>query len=114
MAKIHAVNWRWGFEFLNRPERDKPGLDQYLIGIVEWDSWAGAGRTQPVADAARDYLLANKPTATPISLVWGDPIPANILYATDLSVAAVMDWEAVSIGPGEIDLGWWLVFDEFF
>lgn len=114
MAKVHAVDWRCGFEFLNRPERGEPGLDQYLSGIAEWHRWAGAGRAQPVADAALDYLLANKPSGTSTNLVWGDSIPANILFAADLSVAAVIDWEAVSIGPGEIDLGWWLVFDEFF
>jgi len=36
------------------------------------------------------------------------------MFADDLSVAAVIDWEAAAIGPGEIDLGWWLMFDELF
>jgi aminoglycoside phosphotransferase (APT) family kinase protein len=44
-------------------------------------------------------------------VLWGDPNPGNFLFADDLSVAAVLDFEAAALGPGEIDLAWWLMMD---
>jgi hypothetical protein len=46
-------------------------------------------------------------------LLWGDARTGNIIFAADRSVAAVIDWEFASIGPPEIDLGWWLMMDEY-
>src|SRR3546814_10026927 len=39
-AKLHRIDWRDGFEFLNQPERGEPGLDQYLNYMEEWYRWA--------------------------------------------------------------------------
>jgi aminoglycoside phosphotransferase (APT) family kinase protein len=30
-----------------------------------------------------------------------------------LSVAAMLDWEGATLGPPEIDVAWWVMFDEF-
>ena len=114
MARIHSVPWTEGFGFLDAPERGAPGLDQYLGFVEEWYRWAAQGRPQPVADAALDHLKRNRPAGTQASVLWGDAIPANILFAPDLTVAAVIDWEMVAIGPGEVDLGWWLFFDSLY
>ena len=114
IARIHQVPWREGFAFLDQPARGEPGLDQYLAFVAEWYAWAAQGRVQPVADAALDYLLRNRPAGTTVSVLWGDAIPANMLFAPDLSVSAVIDWEMVALGPGEMDLGWWLFFDHLY
>jgi aminoglycoside phosphotransferase (APT) family kinase protein len=45
-------------------------------------------------------------------LCWGDPRPGNIIW-NDHRAACVTDWEAVYIGPPELDLGWWLMFDRW-
>jgi aminoglycoside phosphotransferase (APT) family kinase protein len=34
-----------------------------------------------------------------------------MLFGDDLSVSAVLDFEAAALGPGEVDLGWWLFMD---
>src|SRR3546814_19957051 len=34
-AKLHRIEWRDGFEFLNQPERGEPGLEQYLNYMEE-------------------------------------------------------------------------------
>src|SRR3546814_2153244 len=47
-AKLHRIEWRDGFEFLNQPERGEPGLDQYLNYMEEWYRWAAKGRTMPI------------------------------------------------------------------
>jgi aminoglycoside phosphotransferase (APT) family kinase protein len=114
MAKVHRIDWRYGFAFMNEPARGAPGLDQYLHYVEEWFRWAAAGREQPTSDAALDYLKTNKPADAPVGLLWGDAIPANMLFAADNSVAAVIDWEMAALGPGEVDLGWWLFFDGLF
>jgi aminoglycoside phosphotransferase (APT) family kinase protein len=36
------------------------------------------------------------------------------LFALDGDVAAVLDWEMAELGPAEVDLGWWLVTEEFY
>ena len=39
---------------------------------------------------------------------------SNILFSTDLSVSSVLDWELAALGPAEIDIAWWLFFDDLF
>lgn len=39
---------------------------------------------------------------------WGDARIGNMLFAGDLSVAGVLDWEMVGLGSPELDLAWWL------
>lgn len=114
MAKVHRLDWRDGFEFMDDKARGPAGLDQYLAFVEDWFNWAAAGREQPTADAALAWLKANKPKDAPAGLVWGDAIPANLLFKDDQSVSAVIDWEMAALGPGEVDLGWWLFFDGLF
>lgn len=113
-ARLHRHDWRDGFTFLDRPERGKPGLDQYVGYLREWYDWAVKGRDVPVLKAALDYVVANQPADAQVAVVWGDPTPSNTLYRPDGSVAALIDWELGALGPGEMDLAWWLYFDELF
>src|SRR5690606_40823975 len=43
-----------------------------------------------------------------VSVLWGDPTPSNVLWREDLSVSGIIDFESVTLGPPEADLGWWL------
>ncbi len=114
MAAVHRVPWQPDFAFLQDRSSAAPGLDQYLEWVRQWYLWARRDRVQPVADAALDYLVANRPSDTPTGILWGDSQPSNMLFADDGRVAAVLDWEMASLGPGEVDLAWWLFFDEFY
>jgi aminoglycoside phosphotransferase (APT) family kinase protein len=114
LARVHKVDWRDGFEFMSGLTDGAPGLEQYLHHIERWFTWAANGREQPVADAALEWLRRNQPDNAPVQVIWGDAIPANTLFADDLSVAALLDWEMAALGPGEIDLAWFLLFDDFF
>ncbi len=114
IAKLHKVSWRDGFDFLDEPARGRSGLDQYLDWVREWYLWARKDRPQPVADAVLEYLFENKPIDTRTGVLWGDATPANIIFAPDLSVAAILDFEMAALGPGEVDLAWWLFFDDFY
>jgi len=41
-------------------------------------------------------------------LNWGDARVGNTIFSDDLTAAVVLDWEMVTLGRREPDLGWWL------
>ncbi|KJS05060.1 MAG: hypothetical protein VR73_13155 [Gammaproteobacteria bacterium BRH_c0] len=108
LAGLHRLDWRQGFEFLNQPQYGEPGIDQLLNWLVAWRDWAAKGRKLPVVDAAVDYLLRERPADAGVSVLWGDPTPSNVLWRDDQTVAGIIDFESVTLGPPEADLGWWL------
>lgn len=114
LAKLHEIDWRDGFQFLDRPDRGAPGLDQYLGYLVAWHSARGQGRNLPILDAAMRWVLENRPEHTDTCVLWGDPTPSNVMWRSDGSVAALIDWELAALGPRELDLAWWLYFDDLF
>jgi aminoglycoside phosphotransferase (APT) family kinase protein len=114
LARIHQLDWTQGFNFLNQPARGAPGLDQYLHMVTDWYRWARGDREHPVSDAAIDFLMRECPTEAPVAVLWGDPTPANIVFRDDLMVSAVIDWEMAALGPPEVDVAWWLFFDDLF
>lgn len=114
LVKVHSIDWRDGFAFLDRPDRGAPGLDQYLGYLREWYASVKQGRAMPIVDAAMAYVLDNKPTDAEVCVLWGDPTPSNTMWRPDGSVAALIDWELAALGPPELDLAWWLYFDDLF
>src|SRR3546814_2063073 len=65
-------------------------------------------------DAALDYILQNKPAQAPVNVLWGDATPANVMFDDEGKVKALSDWELATRGPAELDLAWWLYFDDLF
>ena len=114
IAAVNRVDWRNGLEFLDDPKRGKTGLQQLLSWIEEWLRWALRGRSHPVAEATIAYLKAKAPADPPVNLVWGDAIPANLLFDEDNKVSGIIDWEWACLGPAECDLAWWLYMDSLF
>ena len=89
-------------------------MDQYLGYLVEWHGQTGKGRPKPIIDAAMAHVLKNRPSDTDTTVLWGDPTPSNTMWRPDGSVAALIDWELAALGPPELDLAWWLYFDDLF
>jgi aminoglycoside phosphotransferase (APT) family kinase protein len=114
LAKLHAVDWRDGFAFLDRPDRGTPGLEQYIGYLMEWHRATGRGRPMPITDTAVAWLRDNRPTDAEVCVLWGDPTPSNVMWRPDGSVAALIDWELAALGPPELDMAWWLYFDDLF
>lgn len=110
MAQINRIDWRTEGRFLMDPAYGVAGLDHYLGWISAWRNMVFPAE-HPVIDAAIAYLQDNQPKDTPAELLWGDSNPGNFLFGPDGSVTAALDFEAASIGPAEIDLGWWFMLD---
>ena len=114
-AAMSAIDWqRDGFGFMARPEWGEPGLDQYLGYIEAWDASCHKGRKMPYIDAALRHIRERQPQNTPVNVLWGDATPSNVMFAADGAVNALIDWELAAIGPAELDLAWWLYFDDLF
>jgi len=111
MAKIHRLDLdATGFGFLRRPELGANGLAQELAYYERYLAWASAGREQPIAEAAFAWLLERQPSGEPEGLVWGDARIGNIIF-DGTKPAAVLDWEMVTCGSPEKDIGWAVFLD---
>ncbi len=111
LAKVGAIDWEAGEfrEFLDMPEFGKLGFEQQLGYYKHYLEWGAEGRPQPTLEAALEYFYENDPSKDmPVQLTWGDARPSNIMYDDDFKPLAVFDWEMAAVGPGEVDLGWYL------
>jgi aminoglycoside phosphotransferase (APT) family kinase protein len=71
-------------------------------------SWPGP-QTLPGIGALADWLTAHRPGAFVPGIVHGDYHLANVLVCNDSAeLAAIVDWELVTLGDPLLDLGWLL------
>jgi aminoglycoside phosphotransferase (APT) family kinase protein len=114
-AVMNRIDWqRDGFAFMARPDWGQPGLDQYLGYIEAWHAACHQGRPMPFVEAALAFIREKMPQNTQVNILWGDSTPSNVMFAADGSVNALIDWELAAMGPSELDLAWWLYFDDLF
>ncbi|HET6810228.1 MAG TPA: phosphotransferase family protein [Acidimicrobiales bacterium] len=112
LIEVHRAGLDGGFAYLAKPHRGPTGFDQQLRYYEEALAWAAQGRPQPVAEAAWEWLSGHLPEERPTALSWGDARIANMIF-DGCTCRAVLDWEMVSLGGPEMDLGWWLFLDRF-
>lgn len=115
LIALHAHDWSATHAFLLGAEPAPSLLTAYLTRLKTWYDWVTGGRAFPVTDAAFDWLFAHLPQVRqndPV-LLWGDARLGNIIFSDTLDVAAVIDWEFASLGPPELDVAYWITFEEF-
>jgi aminoglycoside phosphotransferase (APT) family kinase protein len=110
MSRVHRVDPS-AVEFLDRPELGTTGLAQEIAYWDRYREWSGVPG-DPVQERTRRWLEDNAPDLDVTGLAWGDARPANMLFAGG-RCTAVIDWETVSLGGPETDLGWWIFYDWF-
>jgi aminoglycoside phosphotransferase (APT) family kinase protein len=112
LADIHQIEWRAaGFEWL-LPARGDPGM---AMQLDIWEHFARRelrDRLHPSLERGFEWLRKHLPADPSMGLCWGDARPGNIIWQ-DFRCACVTDFENVSLGPPELDLGWWLMFDRW-
>jgi aminoglycoside phosphotransferase (APT) family kinase protein len=111
LAAIHAIDWQAaGLGWLT--EGHEPTVRRQLDLWSAYSERELAGREHPPLARAWAWLQATCPEPGQPALAWGDPRPGNIIWRAGRA-ACVTDFEAASIAPPEIDLGWWLMFDRW-
>lgn len=115
LAALHRIDWRRSHAFLSREQNDRNDLQAHLGRFDSWYRWAAKGRTYELIEVALVHLNAQAASideGEPV-LVWGDARMGNVMFRDDLEVTALLDWEVASIGPAGIDVGYWLMMDDF-
>jgi aminoglycoside phosphotransferase (APT) family kinase protein len=110
MARVHAVDWQAAGLTWLAPAGTDPGLEAQLALWEDYTRVELRDRVHPLVDRAYAWLHAERPSVSPVALCWGDPRPGNIIWR-DATPECVTDFEAASIAPPELDVGWWLMFD---
>jgi aminoglycoside phosphotransferase (APT) family kinase protein len=115
LAGIHSAVL--GAADLAALEFDEPGdtpLRRHVAHQRRYYDWIRGTDRFAVIDALFSWLDARWPAddAQPV-LSWGDSRVANVLFLGS-DVVSVLDWEAVAVGPRELDLGWLLYFHDYY
>jgi aminoglycoside phosphotransferase (APT) family kinase protein len=110
LVKLHALPIdELGLDFLARPELGDTPVEQELAFYRNYHRWAAEDEPHPLIESAFAWLSSNLPAEHgPMVLSWGDARIGNMMFADDLSVVGVFDWEMASLARPEQDLGWWL------
>jgi aminoglycoside phosphotransferase (APT) family kinase protein len=114
LAGIHALDCRAaGLEWLADPMgADRCPLARQLEIYRRYAETELGEREHPVLRQAFTWAERELPEARSLGISWGDARPGNMIFE-DFRCASITDWEAVALGPPELDLGWWLMFDRF-
>jgi aminoglycoside phosphotransferase (APT) family kinase protein len=88
-------------------DKGKTGLSAALDRWTSYLNWADEGAAPDSLYEALRWCAENRPhPEPPDALVWGDAQLANAVFDDAGQTAAVLDFELSSIGPAELDLGW--------
>jgi len=110
VAAVHDVDWRAaGLDWLVA-RGTTPGIDAQLALWERYGRDELRDRVHPVMERGWEYLRTHEITPSPAGLCWGDPRPGNLRFV-DFEVVCATDFEAASIAPPELDVGWWIMFD---
>lgn len=114
LAGLHRLDWNAiGFAFLDRPEFGATGMLQQIGYYRAFLPWASGGDVPPLVADTFAWLERHLPAERgPNVLNWGDARISNMMYR-DFAPVAVLDWEMATLGPGEVDLAWFLFLNDF-
>jgi aminoglycoside phosphotransferase (APT) family kinase protein len=115
LVGVSEVDWRAaGLDYLDKAHHGPLGPEQRKGYFALYKDFATKGEPHVVVDPVWEWLLANWPDdGEHIELCWGDARPANQMFDDDGNVIAIFDWEMVSLGNAESDLGWYLFLQRF-
>ena len=112
LAAIHRCDAaKLGIDFLDAPPPDTDTIAWQLAFWRRYADWVTGDRPFPIIAAGWQWLLANRPPPSRRrDLCWGDSRIGNMIFR-DGQCVAVLDWEMATLGPAEMDLGWFLFMD---
>ena len=115
LVRLHGVDTTAPeFDFLETAGNGT-ALQRYVNHLATWADWC-----RPVIrydadmiDAALAFVSSEMPADDRRGIMWGDARVGNMIFGDDLAPAALLDWEGATFGPPELDVTWWVMFDEF-
>jgi aminoglycoside phosphotransferase (APT) family kinase protein len=111
LHRVHRLDpRRLGLRSLASSATAPVALADQLDFYEEHLGYFGCADSPQVRDALRLLRGALPPQPADPGLLWGDARLGNIVFR-GVRAAAVLDWEMVSLGPGEADLAWYLYLD---
>lgn len=111
LIALRAVDWQAaGLQSLGKPqgylERQVPRWLAYFEAYSEYGGWKPE---VPHLDFVARWLHDHRPASFAAGIMHGDFHLANVMFRHDTpAMAAIVDWELVTIGDPLIDLGWLL------
>lgn len=108
MVAIHDIDrGAVGLDWIEvRSPQEQLALD------LDYRHFAAGDAPYPVVDRAYEVLGASVPPPPEApALCWGDSRVGNMIFASDCTVAAVLDWEMVTVGDPVQDVAWNLLLD---
>jgi aminoglycoside phosphotransferase (APT) family kinase protein len=116
LAGLHAIQDPHGAFPLLRPRDGQNSLRAHVDSQAAYYDWAlkDDGCRIPIIERGLAWLEDNWPADPgPDVLCWGDARIGNVIYQ-GFEPAAVLDWEMATLGPRELDLGWFVFLHRFF
>lgn len=115
LARLHAIDWRAaGLDILDQRRYGATGLDQQLGFYEAFLAWGRGDHPHPRLHEVAAWLRDNAPEPEPEPVLnWGDARIGNMLFV-DHRPVAVLDWEMATLGPPQVDLAWYCLFERFF
>ncbi len=115
LARLHAIDWRAaGLDILDQRRYGSTGLDQQLGFYEAFLEWGRGDHPHERFYEVAGWLRANAPDPEPEPVLnWGDARIGNIMFR-DHEPVAVLDWEMATLGPPQVDLAWYCLFERFF
>ena len=108
LAALHRVEWRGSPAAAVLRGGDGAVADEIASWATYLD-WAGDGSPLPRFVELVAWCAEHRPRSEPpASLLWGDPRLENLILDESHRTRVVLDWELATIGPAEMDLGWFL------
>jgi aminoglycoside phosphotransferase (APT) family kinase protein len=104
VADIHAIAWDSQGLGAVLPGGQLPETVERWVSYVEWSS---EGDPLPALAQALEWCGRHVPAERASVLLWGDVRMGNLVFDSARHVTAVLDWDLASLGPREMDLGWY-------
>lgn len=90
-------------------------LDREIAHWKRFYAWASGELSSSTVEQALEILEADRPESPGRNAVsWGDARFGNLMFGADQAVTGVFDWEMATLGPPEMDLGYFLFFDRMY
>ncbi|RLA43677.1 MAG: phosphotransferase family protein [Gammaproteobacteria bacterium] len=107
LADIHAIDWRKkDLTTLDVPEPNSKTAVQTALGLWERAWNEDTLCAHPVMERGALWLKENMPVVETPVLVHGDYRSGNFMYADDMKINAIFDWELAYLGDYHDDLAW--------